>query len=130
MLLHGIMLDKAKEWSKKSNANVPLNDIGSWVSGDLGSSSINAGTNTFVKCADVSDVPAGAQRVKWPTLKKHKRGIEKLARGYKGDVSRLVDITRFSLFFDTFTDLTQALGVIVTDLDIKVKNQRPQNMST
>ena len=127
MLLHDIMLEKAKEWAKKSNAYVRLKDVGSLASGELNSATINGEINTFVKWVDVADVPTSAQRVKWPTLKKHKRGIEKLARGYKGDVSRLVDITRFSLFFDTFTDLTQALGVIVTDFDIKVKIPRPQN---
>lgn len=40
---------------------------------------------------------------------------------YNGDVSRLSDVCRFSLYFDTFTDLTQALGIIVTDTDIKVE---------
>lgn len=65
--------------------------------------------------------PALAAKIKWPKLKRFSRGFEKLARVYNGDVSRLSDICRFSLYFDTFTDLTQALGVIVTDTDVKVE---------
>ena len=67
------------------------------------------------------DNPSLAAAIKWPKLKRFNRGFEKLARVYNGDVSRLSDVCRFSLYFDTFTDLTQALGIIVTDTDIKVE---------
>jgi len=74
-----------------------------------------------VKWVDVKDDPQLRDRVHWPLLKRSTRAVEKLARVYKGNVSRLSDIVRFSLFFDTFADLTQALGVIVTDFDVKVE---------
>jgi hypothetical protein len=128
ILLHSIAVNKVKEWAIKSNAYVPsvnsgfsgVNDASSTT--ELGVPQASAGSKeSFIKWVDAARNPELAGSVKWPTLKKHQRGIEKLARGYKGDVSRLVDITRFSLFFDSFADLTQALGVIVTDFDIKVE---------
>jgi hypothetical protein len=128
MLLHSIAVNKVKQWAIKSNAYVPFVNYGfrgaydMSPTTDMGIPQASAASKeSFIKWEDAVRNPELASAVKWPTLKKHKRVIEKLARGYKGDVSRLVDITRFSLFFDSFTDLTQALGVIVTDFDIKVE---------
>jgi hypothetical protein len=46
------------------------------------------------------------QMIKWPPIKRHQRCIEKLTRSYNSDVSKLVDISRHNIFFDSFADLT------------------------
>jgi len=49
----------------------------------------------------------------------------------QNDVSRLVDISRHTIFFESFTDLTMCLGEIVTDFDVKVQsNPRCQALDT
>ena len=110
MLVHGILGKKVLEWAASSQG---------YVAARPGAS--GPGVNNFVKWADIKDEPEVWRKVKWPLLKKSGRMRQKLRRVYKGDASRLADIVRFSLFFDTFTDLTLALGVIVTDFDVKVE---------
>ena len=75
----------------------------------------------FMKWADAKDDPAKVDAIRWPPLKRHRRIVEKLTRVYNNDVSRLVDISRHTIFFETFTDLTMCLGEIVTDFDVKVE---------
>lgn len=60
----------------------------------------------------------------WPGLKRSVRGFEKLARVYGGDVSRLLDITRFSLFFDRVVDITKAVNTIIADPEVQVVRAR------
>ena len=50
-------------------------------------------------------------------------------RHAQNDVSRLVDISRHTIFFETFTDLTMCLGEIVTDFDVKVSPNPYTNKS-
>ena len=107
ILLHGILRDKIKVWANASQGYLPIIDL--------------EGENHFVKWESAEGDPELCKKVKWPLIKRSSRAVEKLARVYNGDVSRLGDIVRFSLFFDTFTDLTQALGCIVTDFDVKVE---------
>ena len=67
--------------------------------------------------------PRGAQGR--PVLKRSGRVFEKLARSYKGDVSRLCDIARISVYFDKIQDITMAIGMIMTDSEVqllRVKN--------
>jgi hypothetical protein len=108
MLVYGILGKKIQEWAAKSQG---------YVAARPGA----PGENKFVKWADVKDEPGAWRMTKWPVLKKTGRMMQKLRRVYKEDASRIADIVRFSLFFDTFTDLTLALGVIVTDFDVKVE---------
>jgi hypothetical protein len=111
MLVHNILREKIKDWAQQSQGYVAiLPDPLSQIDG-----------NHFVKWADAQNDPDMVRRVKWPLLKKSARVMEKLRRVYNGNAGRLADIARFSLFFDTFTDLTQALGCIVTDFDVKVE---------
>ena len=110
MLVHNTMRDKIKEWALQSQGYVailpdPLSPVG----------------NQFIKWVDAQNDPEMIRRVKWPLLKKSARVMEKLRRVYNDNAARLADIARFSLFFDDFTDLTLALGVIVTDFDVKVE---------
>jgi len=107
ILLHGILREKIKVWALGSQGYLPVID--------------SNGENRFVKWEAAQGDPELRKIVKWPLIKRSSRAVEKLARVYNGDVSRLGDIVRFSLFFDTFTDLTQALGCIVTDFDVKVE---------
>jgi hypothetical protein len=58
--------------------------------------------------------------------KRRKRAIEKVWRGYKGDATRLRDLVRCSLVFDSVEQLEAAIDVIITDpaVDIlRVKNR-------
>lgn len=111
LLLQTALREKLQDWAMRSQGFVPIKV----------DQNVETETNSFAKWQDIAGDSVAMSRVKWPPLKKIKRGIEKLARVYGGDVSRLVDITRFSLYFDSFTDLTLALGVIVGDFEIKVE---------
>ena len=117
ILVHGILRDKIGTWALQSQGYFA-------VSPDTIPSSTEAPSavgNHFVKWADAMNDSEMYRKVKWPVLKKSSRMLEKLMRVYQGDASRIADIVRFSIFFDTFTDLTQALGCIVTDFDVKVE---------
>jgi hypothetical protein len=111
LVLQTALREKLQDWAMRSQGFVPIKV----------DQNVETETEAFAKWQDVEGDSVKRSRVKWPPLKKYKRGIEKLARVYGGDVSRLVDITRFSLYFDSFTDLTLALGVIVGDFEIKVE---------
>jgi len=47
--------------------------------------------------------------------------LEKLLRSYQLDISRLLDISRSSIVFDTMEQLTAALGIIATDDNVRVE---------
>jgi hypothetical protein len=72
----------------------------------------------------ISTLNTEPTRFLWPGLKRCTRGFEKLARVYGGDVSRMLDITRFSLFFDSVDDITAALNIIMADEEVKVVRVR------
>lgn len=116
LLVQTMLRKKVQDWASRSHGFVPFRG------GDDSENDLNSvKPDTFAKWEDVEGDPVMRAKVKWPPLKSFNRGIEKLARVYGGDVSRLVDITRFSLYFDSFADLTLALDVIVVDFDIKVE---------
>jgi len=75
----------------------------------------------FVKWTDAMQDEALMARVKWPGLKRHGRAIEKMLRSYGYDPSRLLDISRNCITFSTMSDLTNALGKIVTDGNVRVE---------
>jgi hypothetical protein len=52
--------------------------------------------------------------------KRRKRAIEKVWRGYQGDATRLRDLVRCSLVFDTFAQMEAALDLILADSAIRV----------
>jgi hypothetical protein len=79
----------------------------------------------FCKWSKIADHPVMKSRIEWPLLKLSSRCFEKLARSYRGQVSRLLDITRFSLWFDRIEDITTALNCIMSDPQVhllRIKN--------
>ena len=73
-----------------------------------------------MKWRDVASDPGIVGQIKWPVLKRSARAFEKLARVYKGNVSRVCDIARISLYFDKIEDITMVLGIIMTDSDVQL----------
>ena len=74
----------------------------------------------FVKWSEAVNDFETAKQIKWPVLKRSARAFEKLARVYKGNVSRVCDIARISLYFDKIEDITMVLGVIMTDSEVQL----------
>jgi len=72
--------------------------------------------------------PAGElmNSIKWAQMKSPSRAVEKLVRAYKGDESRLLDLCRQSIIFDTIEEVTQCLQNIENDPEVvvvRVKNR-------
>lgn len=145
IIANALMVKKVQQWALKTNGYFRLHDVhvqsqqqgrvsrlglgleGSLPGGSDLTSTLIGDANTplvsrrFMKWADAKDDPAKVDAIRWPPLKRHRRIVEKLTRVYNNDVSRLVDISRHTIFFETFTDLTMCLGEIVTDFDVKVE---------
>jgi len=75
----------------------------------------------FVKWNDVKDDAAMVDQVMFPSLKRLGRAVEKMQRSYGHDPSKLLDICRHSITFATVSDLTRALGRIITDDNVRVE---------
>jgi len=54
-------------------------------------------------------------------MKRHGRTFEKLFRAYENKPSRLLDVSRHTLVFENMTTLTNCLGIIVTDDNVRVE---------
>lgn len=70
--------------------------------------------------------PAAHRTFKWCGLKSAHRAIEKVIRAYGQDVSRLLDVCRQAIVFETLRDLAACLGTIADDDDVvvlRVKNR-------
>mmetsp|Transcript_5842 Transcript_5842/g.9262 ORF Transcript_5842/g.9262 Transcript_5842/m.9262 type:complete len:148 (+) Transcript_5842:425-868(+) len=64
--------------------------------------------------------------IKWPTVKRAERTLEKLKRTYGNDVSCLVDLARYSIVFETVEDLADCVRSIHKDEEMiidKIKNR-------
>eukprot|EP00281_Chroomonas_sp_CCMP1168_P021744 CAMPEP_0206223420 /NCGR_PEP_ID=MMETSP0047_2-20121206/6477_1 /ASSEMBLY_ACC=CAM_ASM_000192 /TAXON_ID=195065 /ORGANISM="Chroomonas mesostigmatica_cf, Strain CCMP1168" /LENGTH=166 /DNA_ID=CAMNT_0053646297 /DNA_START=230 /DNA_END=731 /DNA_ORIENTATION=- len=64
--------------------------------------------------------------VKWATLKRPDRAIEKIVRSYSQDTSRLLDVCRQSIYFETLEALYTCVRTIRKDPDARpcrVKNR-------
>jgi len=75
---------------------------------------------------DLARDPDLLGRIRWAHLKRIDRATEKVLRTYRGDASRLGDIARQTLVFDSLNDLTKCLGVLEADPDVwlvAVKNR-------
>jgi len=60
------------------------------------------------------------------SLKSEKRAVQKVIRAYGNDPSRLVDISRSSIIFDSLEDLVQCIAEVQKDREtrvVKVKNR-------
>jgi len=114
LLVHGILRGKVEEWALKSQGYLPVimydHDNDEWK------------TKLSVKWREVAETPSLAV---WPCIKRSTRSFQKVARVYNSRVSRLLDVTRFSIFFDSIQDLTVSLQTIMIDPSIqllRVKN--------
>uniref|UniRef100_A0A7S0HFA5 Uncharacterized protein n=1 Tax=Hanusia phi TaxID=3032 RepID=A0A7S0HFA5_9CRYP len=58
--------------------------------------------------------------VRWASLKRRERAIEKIVRIYSSDVSKIMDIVRQSIIFDSVLDLSTCLRVIFEDEDVEI----------
>ena len=63
---------------------------------------------------------AGGEQEQGLLPKRRKRAIEKVWRGYAGDATRLRDLVRCSLVFDTFAQMEAALDLILADSAIRI----------
>ena len=64
------------------------------------------------------------------TLKARERAMEKIAADYAGDASRITDLARSSVIFETESQVLQALEILQDDMNvIRIKNrfQNPVN---
>ena len=117
LLVHDILRGKVKEWALKSQGYLPIVDEDDPE--DLW------GVKMFFKWGEVADDPRTSGLVEWPCIKRSTRSFQKVTRVYNKRVSRLLDVTRFSIFFDCIDDLTVSLQTIMIDPSIqllRVKN--------
>jgi len=82
------------------------------------------GTEAFVLWEDVCDSPERRKVVQWGKLKGVGRAVEKLIRSYGEDVSRLLDVCRQSIIFDSVGDVADCLQLILSDPDVSVVRLR------
>jgi len=108
--LQPILLRKVQDWALASDGSFPV--VGKET---------NPGRPEFVKWSHIKQDPSLARAVKWASVKTEERAIEKLARSYDGDVSRLVDLTRQSIIFEEVSDLVKGLRIVASDPDVVVE---------
>lgn len=85
----------------------------------------NAINTHFQDCVKKwSDGIEGADPAKCVPVKKHSRAIEKLYRSYSGDASRLIDLVRSSITFETMDALIKAVEKIGSDPKVAVLNYK------
>jgi hypothetical protein len=78
----------------------------------------------FVLWEDVHDSPEKQKDIQWAKLKTVSRTVEKLIRSYDEDVSRLLDVCRQSIIFDSIGDIAFCLRSILSDPDVCVVRLR------
>mmetsp|Transcript_6457 Transcript_6457/g.10211 ORF Transcript_6457/g.10211 Transcript_6457/m.10211 type:complete len:340 (-) Transcript_6457:761-1780(-) len=114
--LYHILLDKVKTWAHVSGGKLPV---------DVGERQMK-----YIKWEAIRESSALINSVKWPRLKAPDRAVEKASRCYSGDVSKLLDVCRSMLVFDSIADLKTCMNVIALDQDIalvRVKNRLDPN---
>ena len=138
--LHPILLDKVKKWAIASSGLFPVR------SESEDSDHSRAGVN-YIKWTEIERDPSIASRVCWAKVKSVERAIEKIVRTYKHvstlyffllvgidlnvdllpqDVSKLIDICRQCIVFETVSDLMDCLVAIAGDDDtsiVRIKNR-------
>lgn len=80
----------------------------------------------YVKWETICNDDNCEQKIKWAKIKTAERCMQKLMRAYRGDVSRLVDITRQSIIFEKVSDIVACLFNIMKDPEIvieRIKNR-------
>mmetsp|Transcript_41797 Transcript_41797/g.65283 ORF Transcript_41797/g.65283 Transcript_41797/m.65283 type:complete len:224 (+) Transcript_41797:1-672(+) len=77
-------------------------------------------TEQFVKWAIVKEDPRLRDSIKWPELKPVDRAVEKITRVFHGDPSRLQDICRQTILFDSLVNLVRCLQTMMRDRDVDI----------
>jgi len=108
-VVNAIVLDKLKTWALQSDGMFPLESA--------------SGVQTELEFRRWSDVEGtqDEELVKWSCLKKYHRATEKVTRSYGYDTSRLLDVCRHAIIFETIKDLSRCLDVIVGDTDVSIE---------
>jgi hypothetical protein len=103
-----LLIDRLKEWAELSQ--------GFFCDGSCEGRCLSS----FVKWNDLKGGVAAERKVHWTPMKRHARCIEKMMRSYDNDPSRLLDISRGSIAFETLADLSACLEAIWKDEDVVV----------
>eukprot|EP00281_Chroomonas_sp_CCMP1168_P007160 CAMPEP_0206277052 /NCGR_PEP_ID=MMETSP0047_2-20121206/36652_1 /ASSEMBLY_ACC=CAM_ASM_000192 /TAXON_ID=195065 /ORGANISM="Chroomonas mesostigmatica_cf, Strain CCMP1168" /LENGTH=836 /DNA_ID=CAMNT_0053706647 /DNA_START=81 /DNA_END=2591 /DNA_ORIENTATION=+ len=107
--LHGLLCRKTLEWAMASG-------------GHLSECISDAQKGPSLVQVTPNDSEGGwMERVEWAGLKHCDRSIEKMFRVYKGDCSRIVDISRQSIVFATCQDMITCLKYINSDPDVAIE---------
>jgi hypothetical protein len=80
----------------------------------------------YIRWDAISEDPAREEKIKWAKTKTPERCMQKLMRAYRGEVSRLVDITRQSIIFESIEDIVRCVSIIMMDPEIvieRIKNR-------
>ena len=80
----------------------------------------------YIRWDAISDDPMREMKIKWAKTKTPERCMQKLMRAYRGEVSRLVDITRQSIIFESIEDIVRCVSIIMMDPEIvieRIKNR-------
>jgi len=101
-----ILRRKVKGWARRSNGSFQLDNGGRMPE--------------FARWADVCATLEYKRRIKWGRLKNVSRSVEKLFRSYGEDVSRLVDVCRQSIVFDSVGNMITCVRAIAADPEIQV----------
>ncbi len=113
-----------KQWALHANGLFPVVSSKAGAAGEkAGEGSSRAkkgGPPEFVKWSEAAQDEAKEHSVKWGKIKTVERAIEKLLRSYKADVSRLLDVCRQSIIFDSIADLSRCVEAVSRDPDIKI----------
>jgi len=126
-----LLKEKVKAWALVSNGLFPIdyvpdeetsNTTQNWstVAAEVTHMRNNPHAPAFIKWSEAIQDPSKEKYIKWGKIKTVDRAIEKLLRSYKTDVSRLLDVCRQSIVFESIGDLCRCLGSIRGDADIQV----------
>jgi len=95
--------------------------IKAWASQSSGMFRLEGDEDIFRDWNEIKADPRMVAKVCWTLMKGHDRSIEKLVRSYGSRPSRLVDIARSAIVFRSMENLTNCLGLIVTDHNVRVE---------
>ena len=110
--LEPLLLHKVQEWAAVSGGYFPCKAAG--------------GGAAYVRYTHDSLKGPGGPEFQWCKLKAASRAMEKVVRSYGEDASRLVDVCRQAVVFDTLRDVRACLAAMTADTEVelvRVKNR-------
>jgi len=78
------------------------------------------GNQDFILWQDAVDHPEKIEGIRFAKMKTVRRAVEKLMRSYREDVSRLLDVCRQCIVFESVKDLTSCLRLIHDDPEVEI----------